>query len=60
MIFGDDGDTTSTSSEPRTPECCRHSDEDSTDKDDEDSTDKEDEDSTNLWNILILILIHGY
>jgi hypothetical protein len=33
IIFGNDGDTTSPSSEPRTPESHRHSDEDDDDDD---------------------------
>jgi hypothetical protein len=36
MIFSDDGDTTSPSLEPRTPESCRCSNEDSSDEDDDD------------------------
>jgi hypothetical protein len=36
IVFGDDGDTTSPSSEPRTPESRRRSDEDSNDDDDDD------------------------
>jgi hypothetical protein len=39
MFFSDDGDTTSPSSEPRTPESHCRSDEDSSDKDDDDDND---------------------
>jgi hypothetical protein len=36
MVFSDDGDTTSPSSEPRTLKSCLHSDEDCSDEDDDD------------------------
>jgi hypothetical protein len=36
MVFSDDGDTTSPSSKPRTPDRCMHSNLDSSDEDDDD------------------------
>jgi hypothetical protein len=42
ILFSNDGDTPSTSSEPRTPESCRRSDEESSD-------DNDDDDDEDFW-----------